>query len=200
MYEKRGGVPVSIIVFFLIGFGAIATIGSAMLLSNSKTTAPENSLAAPIDKTPKPNSTPDPNRNKPTDIVKRESGTTANGWTFSGFRDVLVDVVNNSVSNEVIIEFSRSDFSNIASIYYNFKYLDKSVNIERAVESTIAPENETIIKTETGYVIRKRVYLGACSKNVCTPYSDVSSFQLSVVVKRNSETKTYEQLLSKNTL
>lgn len=211
MNTKKGAIPIYLALVILV-IGGVLAVGTAYLVSNRKTV--EKSSAAfktPLPtqvgignnnlKTPKPTPFPTPTSTPNPGLVQTETGTTANGWSYTGYRDVLVDVVTSSDKHTLYIDFEHKNFNTIASITYKLTYT-KTDGTSVGVEGTIKPASEKLLTKANGNkYTRKEISLSSCSQSVCTFHENNIKYILVVKTQRvSSEGTTYEQRLTKASL
>lgn len=213
MRKFQSGIAPIIIIIIVVVLGASAIAGG-YAISSGRSTKPEGAAAGsrqlsdfqvpaqvPPAGVPGAEHAANPERPSPTPqgagLVKEESGTTATGWSYSGFRDVIATPSFSADKRYVMVEMERKNFNNVALISCDLKYRDVK-NLAHEVRGTIIPANEKIgTKTNGNMYVKEELFLGACSKGVCTDHSGPNTFELTITTTRTGSGQTYQQVLKK---
>jgi hypothetical protein len=213
MREYREGIAPIIIILVVLALGAAAIVG-AYAITSGGSTKPERAEAGsrqltgytlptqvPLVDQGKIIITPKPSPVSETKTVKEESGVTLAGWKYVGLRDVMVYPSFSVTKKYIYVDFERESFSDVASIYYNLNYNMGVSGVVSGVEATFDPaKGEQKVASNGNVYIRKELYLGACSKGVCTVDENPRNFRLVVKTKRISNGVSYHQTLTKASL
>lgn len=193
--NSRGIIQIIVIIGVLIL--GIAAFGGAYLLSQRETVSPQTSGASggrslvtpvPIPQLP---ASPLPTLAPAlTQEPEFEEGTTATGWKYSGYRDVIVTPSASADKKYLYLDFESENFSEVASISYTLLY--KASGLSQSAKATFAPSGTQ--------KIRKEIFLGVCSSGVCTAYTSPANFELTVQSTRDDSEVVYEQTLTKTSL
>ncbi len=117
------------------------------------------------------------------------TGTTWTTATGAGGVNVIPYV--RSDRNAMFVDFESSDnFANVAYIYFNMTYNSDAlgnVGVKRGVEGSFIPSQQTPFLSYNGKsYVRRQIYFGTCSNNVCTFDPNVRNVKIQVNTKYTS--------------
>ena len=109
-------------------------------------------------------------------------------WMSTNTDGVNVIPYVRSDKNALFVDFESSDnYNNIQYIYFNLTYNADTlgnIGVKRGVEGSFIPSKETpyLYYKDKPY-IRKQIYFGTCSNNICTYDPNVRNLKIQVNTK-----------------